>query len=86
MSDLLTRRSSRRAFLKTSLLVGLTVPSLSLLAACGSPAQPAPTAAPAKPAESKPAESKPAEAAKPAAPAAQPAATTASAPAVIADA
>jgi multiple sugar transport system substrate-binding protein len=78
MSEMLTRRSSRRAFLKTSLLVGLAVPGLPLLAACGggattTPAKPAES----KPAESKPAESKPAEAAKPAAPAAQPAATAA---------
>ena len=72
MSDVLTRRSSRRAFLKTSLLVGLAVPGLPLLAACSQPQAAAPTAPPAKPAESKPA-----EAAKPAQPAAQPAATTA---------
>src|SRR3954452_17962798 len=51
----------------------------AILAACGQSAStPAPTSAPAKPAEAaKPAESKPAEAAKPAAPAAAPAATTA---------
>jgi ABC-type glycerol-3-phosphate transport system substrate-binding protein len=67
-----TRRSvqpwSRRKFLGTFGVVS----SGLLLAACGQPASPAPTAAPAKPAESKPA-----EAAKPAAPAAAPAATTA---------
>jgi multiple sugar transport system substrate-binding protein len=60
----LTRRQALR-------LLGLGA-GMTLLAACGQGAQPAPTAAPAKPAESKPA-----EAAKPAAPAAQPAATTA---------
>src|SRR5437762_3390836 len=74
MSDVLTRRLSRRAVLRAGLLVGLADPATSLLAACGLSAQPAATA---KPADSNPAESKPTEAAKPAAPAAQPAATTA---------
>jgi len=63
MSEVLTRRLSRRAVLRAGLFVGLAVPATSLLAACGQQAQPsssAPTAAPAKPTE----------AAKPAAPAA----------------
>ena len=47
------------------LRVGLSLAALPLIAACGQAAAPAPTAAPAKPAETKPA-----EAAKPAAPAA----------------
>ncbi|HZO26338.1 MAG TPA: extracellular solute-binding protein [Chloroflexota bacterium] len=58
--------------------------ALLIVAACAPPSTPAPTQAPAKPADStaaKPAESKPAEAAKPAAPAAQPAATAAQKPA-----
>jgi multiple sugar transport system substrate-binding protein len=56
MSDLITRRSSRRAFLKTSLLVGLAVPGLPLLAACGNTAQaPASGGAAGKPADAKPA-------------------------------
>jgi multiple sugar transport system substrate-binding protein len=70
MSDLVTRRRSRRTFLKASVLLGLAMPGMSLLAACGQQAQPsssAPTAAPAKPTE----------AAKPAAPAGAPAATAA---------
>jgi multiple sugar transport system substrate-binding protein len=70
MSEVLTRRLSRRAVLKSGLLMSLAVPATSLLAACGGGAS-----TPAAPA--KPAESKPAEAAKPAAPAAQPAATAA---------
>jgi len=61
MSEVLTRRLSRRVVLRAGLLVGLTVSGTSLLAACGGGAT-----TPAKPAES-----------KPAAPAAQPAATTA---------
>ena len=68
----------RRAFLRTLGLTGAAVAASGLLAACGGAATPAPTAAPAKPAETKPAESKPA--AQPttaAAPAAQPAATAA---------
>jgi multiple sugar transport system substrate-binding protein len=74
MSEVMTRRLSRRAVLRAGLLVGLAVPATSLLAACGSQSTPA---APAKPAESKPAEAaKPAES-KPAAPAAAPAATAA---------
>lgn len=72
MSEVLTRRLSRRAVLRSGLLVGLAIPATSLLAACGGAAQQpaAPTSAPA-------AAPKPTEAAKPAAPAAQPAATTA---------
>jgi multiple sugar transport system substrate-binding protein len=70
MSDVLTRRFSRRAFLKTSLLVGLAVPGLPLLAACGSPAQ-APASGGAATTPAKPADSKPADAAKPAAPGVQ---------------
>jgi multiple sugar transport system substrate-binding protein len=74
MSEVMTRRLSRRAVLRAGLVVGLAVPATSLLAACGSQSTPA---APAKPAESKPAEAaKPAES-KPAAPAAAPAATAA---------
>ena len=65
MSEVLTRRMSRRAVLRAGLLVGLAVPGTSLLAACGGGQQ---ASAPAK-TESKPAES------KPAAPATQPAAT-----------
>jgi multiple sugar transport system substrate-binding protein len=71
MSEVLTRRLSRRAVLRAGLLVGLAVPATSLLAACGGAAT-----TPAKPAESKPAEAakpaattapaNPAEAAKPA--------------------
>jgi len=59
---------SRRQLLR----VGLSLAALPLFAACGQAAAPAPTAAPAKPAEAKPT-----EAAKPAAPAAAPAATAA---------
>jgi multiple sugar transport system substrate-binding protein len=70
MSEVLTRRLSRRAVLRAGLLVGLVVPGTSLLAACsGGSSTPA---APAKPAETKPA-----DAAKPAAPAAAGAATSA---------
>ena len=73
----LTRRQALR-------LLGMGA-GMTLLAACGQSAQPAPTAAPAKPAEAaKPADAaKPAES-KPAAPAAAPAATTAPAPAATA--
>jgi multiple sugar transport system substrate-binding protein len=63
MSEMLTRRLSRRSVLRAGLFLSLAVPGTSLLAACGQQAQPsssAPTAAPAKPTE----------AAKPAAPAA----------------
>src|SRR4051794_29530451 len=65
----MTRTVSRRGFLLSTLF---------LLAGCAPAAAPAPTSAPAKPAETKPAESKPADA-KPAAPVAQPAATAAAA-------
>jgi multiple sugar transport system substrate-binding protein len=60
---------SRRAFLRTGMLLSAS----TLLAACAPAAAPAPTAAPSKPAEAP----KPADAAKPAAPAAAPAATAA---------
>ena len=64
MSEVLTRRLSRRSVLRAGLLVGLTVPGTSLLAACGNSAQaPASGGAATTPA-------KPAEAVKPAAPAA----------------
>jgi len=64
--------TTRRAFLRHLLLGGATLAAVPMLQACsGSGSTPAPTSAPAKPAESKPAES------KPAAPAAQPATTQA---------
>lgn len=47
MSDMLTRRSSRRAVLRAGLLLGLAVPGTSLLVACGSPAQSPASGAPA---------------------------------------
>lgn len=65
------RAVSRRGFVKGALGAGLALPGLGgLLAACAPASAPAPTAAPAKPAEAKPT-----EAPKPAAPPAQPAAT-----------
>jgi sn-glycerol 3-phosphate transport system substrate-binding protein len=71
-----------RKLTRRSVLIGMSgTAGLALLSACGQPAAPAPTAAPAKPAEAKPAESKPAEA-KPAATA--PAAAATQAPAKVA--
>jgi peptide/nickel transport system substrate-binding protein len=60
-------RLTRRTFLRQSVLLG---GASALLAACSQPSTPAPTAAPAKPAETKPAETKPAGPAATAAPAA----------------
>lgn len=62
---------SRRVLLRGAAGLFGVLSVSSLMAACQPASTPAPTAAPAKPAESKPAET------KPAAPAAQPAATTA---------
>ena len=56
---------TRRRFLARVALAAAATAGTSLLAACGQPAAPAATSAPAKPAESKPAESKPAAAAPP---------------------
>lgn len=81
------RKLDRRTLLRRMVGLGLALPAGSALLAACAPAAPAPTAAPAKPAETKPAApaptaapAKPAEAAKPAEPA-KPAAPAAASPA-----
>jgi len=65
MKNRLSLPITRRRFLTRVALAAAATAGTSLLAACGQPAAPAATSAPAKPAESKPAESKPAAAAPP---------------------
>lgn len=69
----MSRRFSRRTFVRTASMGVLGAAIAPILAACGSTAPPAATSAPSKPAETKPAET------KPAAPAAAPAPTAAAA-------